>query len=124
MNPFENSMVSAKGLHAVMTKEIALKKERLVQGEVYPFFYNPLWNHFGDSRGNTPGTYYYSHSGHLNFFWNIFDQVLLRPGVLPYFDNESLKILDHDGSISFLRNGKPDHSIASDHLPILFQLNL
>jgi hypothetical protein len=50
--------------------------------------------------------------------------VLLRPDLLPYFDNESLEILTSDGEQSLLSaNGLPDTSVASDHLPLVFGLN-
>src|SRR5206468_2885631 len=41
MNPFETGVVSATGLHAVMTRDIARRRARIVQGLEYPFFYNP-----------------------------------------------------------------------------------
>lgn len=125
MNPFETGLVSASGLNAVMTREIALRGSRTVDGNNYPFFYNPMWGHFGDADENPPGTYYYGGSEHETFFWNIFDQVLLRPELVDVFQNESLKILSTDGANSFLsKHGLPDHSVASDHLPIIFKLNL
>lgn len=125
MNPFETGLVSAAGLNAVMTRQIALRETRTVKGKEYPFFYNPMWSHFGDAGGTPSGTYYYSGARHREFFWHIFDQVLIRPALIDSFQNESLKILSTDGAISFLSNrGVPDPSVASDHLPILFELNL
>ena len=62
--------------------------------------------------------------GHDEFFWHIVDQVLLRPDMLDSFRNEELRILTEDGEQSFLsRNGLPNTSVASDHLPLLFKLN-
>ncbi|HEX9925912.1 MAG TPA: endonuclease/exonuclease/phosphatase family protein [Anaerolineae bacterium] len=124
MNPFETGLVSASKLNAVMTREIALRGSRTVAGRSYPYFYNPMWGHFGDADENPPGTYYYNGSEHKTFFWNIFDQVLLRPELVDVFQNESLKILSTDGTNSFLKRGLPDSSVASDHLPIIFKLNL
>ncbi len=123
MNPFESGLVAAAGLNAVMTREIALRQTRTVQSRQYPFFYNPMWGHFGDTAEGPPGTYYYARSEQVTFFWNIFDQVLLRPDLIPFFQNNSLKILSTDGSTSFLsERGLPNASIVSDHLPILFRL--
>jgi hypothetical protein len=124
MNPFENGIVNAKGLHAVMTRDIAADKERKIKGKAYPYFYNPMWKFFGDGKNEPPGTYYYRGSTYTTFFWNIFDQVLLRPVAMSFFNNDNLKIISEDGEISFLKNGRPDSSVASDHLPILFKLNL
>lgn len=125
MNPFEDGVVSASGLHSVMTRNIAQKGTRIVQATKHPFFYNPMWGFFGDNKPGPPGTYYYESSVQKVFFWNIFDQVLIRPDLLPLFDNDNIKILESDGETSLLSNsGIPDSKNASDHLPILFHLRL
>jgi len=125
MNPFEDGMISAKGFHAMMTRKLTEKTERVVQGKTYPFFYNPMWGHFGESLPTPSGTYYHSRSEHIAFFWNMYDQVLIRPALLPYFDSEDLFILTSDGKNSLLTsNGTPDSQSSSDHLPILFKLNI
>jgi hypothetical protein len=108
-----------------MSRETASKGSRRVAGREYPFFYNPMWGHFGDMNEGSPGTYYYSGSRHKEFFWHIFDQILIRPALIEFFQHDSLKILSTDDNVSFLTTqGLPNKSIASDHLPILFKLNL
>ncbi|MDX2043591.1 MAG: hypothetical protein SF097_20405 [Acidobacteriota bacterium] len=125
MNPFESGMVSAGALHGVMTRNVALKNSRTIQGNEYPFFYNPMWGLFGDGTEGPAGSYYYAKSGHETYFWNIFDQVLLRPSLLPHFRNNELKILTDDGTETLLsERGLPDNDAGSDHLPILFKLHL
>lgn len=125
MNPFEDGMVSATALHAVSSQEIALKLKRKVQGTDYPFFYNPMWNFLGDAVSNPPGTYYYGSSDHISFFWNTFDQVLVRPDLLPRFQIQRLKIISTTESQSLLSNkGIPKKKLSSDHLPIVFSLDL
>ena len=125
MNPFEDGVVSANGLHGVMSRNIAEKGTRVVQAKEYPFFYNPMWSLFGDATPGPPGTYYYGRSEHKVFFWNIFDQVLIRPDILPLFSNEDMEIVTSDGDTSFLSSqGVPDANIASDHLPIFFRIGL
>lgn len=125
MNPFEEGFVSAVGLNAVMCKGIAQREARTVQGKLYPFFYNPMWSHIGDETPGPPGTYYRSSSEHVNYFWNAFDQVLVRPHLLRYLDRDFVEVLKSDGVRPLLTtNGLPDSSLASDHLPILFRLNL
>lgn len=55
----------------------------------------------------------------------MFDQVLIRPDLLEAFDNKDLMILTSDGVTSFIsRQGLPDSTVASDHLPLLFKLML
>ncbi|MCB0061231.1 MAG: endonuclease/exonuclease/phosphatase family protein [Caldilineaceae bacterium] len=125
MNPFEAGMVNANGLHGVMTRAIAQKGSRVVQGERYTFFYNPMWNLMGSLPPDMPGTYYRASSEHNVYFWNTFDQVLVRPSLLAHFDERQLEILHRDGDMLFLsKGGIPSKRIASDHLPIIFQLEL
>ena len=124
VNPFEDGVVGASALHAVMTRDTAAKNSRMVQGEEYSFFYNPMWGHFGDRSGGRPrGTYYYEKAEHVVFFWNIFDQVLLRPALAAGFRDEDLSIVSHIGSTTLVDgDGKPDSRNASDHLPLLLRL--
>ena len=124
MNPFEHGIVAASGLHATMDRRIAEQGKRMVHTKEFPFFYNPMWSLLGDASEYPPGSYYRRESGQVAYFWHMFDQVLIRPELLPNFENKHLKILDTDGQISLLRNGFPDKKIASDHLPILFRLNI
>jgi len=84
-----------------------------------------MWGHFGDGSIGPPGTYYDDRSGHVAYFWNMFDQVLVRPDLLDYFATEDVQILTDDGLEALLtRNGRPDSTMASDHLPLLFRLDL
>ena len=59
MNPFEEGLINSSGLHNTNNKEIALTKQRNFQGNSYDFFYNPMWNFFGDSsKGKAQGTHF------------------------------------------------------------------
>ncbi|MGK7886386.1 MAG: hypothetical protein AB4057_17405, partial [Crocosphaera sp.] len=70
-----------------------------------------------------PGTYYLRQSQHKVYFWNILDQVLIRPELLEHFRVEDLEIVDFDGNVSFLTSqGYPNKRQYSDHLPIKFTL--
>jgi hypothetical protein len=125
MNPFESGVVSSVGLHGTMARRVAERKSRTVLGRDYPFFYNPMWGHFGDGLDGPPGTYYNLKAETVCYFWNIFDQVLVRPSLLDAFDNDHLKILDSSGDDSLLTaGGLPNKRVASDHLPIVFGLEL
>jgi hypothetical protein len=125
MNPFEDAMISADGFHGVMTMERALKGARTHGGKHYPFFYNPMWGLFGDNSQGPPGTYHRQGSDILEYFWNIYDQVLIRTSLLEGNDRFSVRILDQSLSVSFLaENGSPDSNGVSDHLPLLFNLRI
>lgn len=120
INPFENSMVQTTGLHSVMSKEIALKEQRTVNGKPYSYFYNPMWGFYGDKGKNSDvnGTYYYNASKPITHFWNIFDQVLIRPSLLDYFDEDELDIITKLGSLNLLNGNNVVDTNISDHLPI------
>ena len=124
MNPFESGMVAARGgLHAVMDRRVAARLTRTVQKQKYKFFYNPMWSHLGDS-GNSGGTFYFENGEPVCYFWNIFDQVLLRPDLLDGFAHEHVRILTEVHGYSLLEDdGRPDKTMASDHLPVLLELN-
>lgn len=125
MNPFEMGVIQADGLHAVMTKAIARKRDRRIGDEVYPYFYNPMWGRFGDTTKGPPGTYYSTSSSRDEYFWHTFDQVLIRPDLIESFDEAKMQVLTDCGAIEFLRkSGIPDDSRASDHLPLLFDLEI
>jgi exonuclease III len=124
MNPFEAGVASATGFHAVMSRETASRGSRTVLKEPYPFFYNPMWGHFGDALDGPPGTYYYERGEHVEYFWHMFDQVLIRPELLDCFRNESLQILTAVGDESLVsKSGRPGRRGTSDHLPIVFRLD-
>ncbi len=122
MNPFEAGMVGARGgLHATMSRSVAGRESRTVQNQKCRFFYNPMWNHMGD-RSGVGGTFYYESSEAVCYFWNMFDQVLLRPQLLKGFAPEQVRIVTEIGGVSLLEGGRPNTKVASDHLPVMVEL--
>jgi endonuclease/exonuclease/phosphatase (EEP) superfamily protein YafD len=125
MNPFEAGVVAANGLNATMVRSQALKQSRTVQDKEYTFFYNPMWGHFGDGELKPPGTYHNVSNEHVTYYWNIFDQVLVRPSLVERLSRDGVEIVTSVAGASLLtRNGRPDKSVGSDHLPLLFRLDL
>ncbi len=122
LNPFEPGMVSADGFHAVMDRNIASKVSRQVQGEECKYFYNPMWRLMGNDMNGSLGTYYYR-GGYISYFWNTFDQVLLRPSLLKYFRSDDVSIISQIGDKNLLKNNRINKSF-SDHLPITIKLNI
>lgn len=123
MNPFEDGLVKCDCFNAVMSKTIAQKNTRRVLGNDYKLFYNPMWCFWGDNgRGTTSGTIYYNPSEPIQYYWNIFDQVLIRPGVIPYFVDRYLDIVTSSKTKSLLTDNHQIKSGYSDHLPIKFTL--
>jgi hypothetical protein len=122
VNPFEAPIVGAGGLHGVMDRRVAERETREVRGREYPMLYNPMWGFLGDRTPGPPGTYYRSSSESVNYFWNTYDQVLVRPALMTHLSD--VRILDTDGTESLLTpHGVPDIANGSDHLPILFRLD-
>ena len=105
-----------------MTRAIASRGSRVIDSRKHSFFYNPMWSHFGDGGPNPPGTYYHEKSAHM---WNMFDQVLVRPALVGRFVDSELQVLTRAGDVPLLnRSNVPDTKVASDHLPLLFALDL
>ena len=124
VNLFEVGVVSSGGLHAVTTRDVALRGQRVVQGRSHPFFYNPMWNYFGDRNEGTPGTFYYEKAEPLNYFWNTFDQVLIRPDVLGGFSKDGVRVVTEIGGTALAdHRGRPDSQNASDHFPVLLDIH-
>ena len=125
INPFEYGLVAADCFHASSSRQVALRNTRVVQGKTCTFFYNPMWSHFGDRLPGPPGTYYYNASTSTNMFWNMYDQVLIRPDLLDSFEDESVEIVSKIGETLLAKaDGRPDLTVSSDHFPVVFALNL
>lgn len=123
MNPFEYGMVQTTGLHAVMDRQVALEGTRVVDGEPYKFFYNPMWSFFGEQgKGDVNGSYFYRKAEPICYFWNIFDQVIVRPGILGFLDEHSLRIVTHIQGVPLTNDRGIVDKRISDHLPVAFSL--
>jgi hypothetical protein len=127
MNPYEDGVVLASGLHAVPTRRIARRETRRVKFESNLFFYNPMWAHFGEQKQGHAGSYFYPAPKARADFWNLYDQVLVRPSLLPFFRDDDVMILWEDvtSGMSLLKaDGCPNAKDISDHLPLLFRLHV
>ena len=125
MDPFEPGIVAADGLHALSDRGIVKRGSRKVGGVRKNFFYNPMWNFFGDMYNSTPGTYYFDSGKQVNIYWHMFDQILIRPSLLNGFRKENVRIITDISGVSLLtESGKPNLKDGSDHLPIILTLDL
>jgi endonuclease/exonuclease/phosphatase family metal-dependent hydrolase len=123
VNPFEEALTAADGLHGVMDKKVAERPARTVRGSTWSYFYNPMWSRLGDDSVGPPGTHWYAGSGLVNHFWNTYDQVLLRPSLLPFFDPRQLLVLDRVGGDPVLPM-EGGRTSLSDHLPLVLNLTI
>lgn len=124
-NPFEAVVGGTRGLHAIRVRDVGGKNKRSVMKQDYEFFCNPMWSCYKGWEESPPGTYYYNGSDIHEVFWHMIDQMVLRPQALHMFSEKNLRVLTEAGNISLLTaHGHPDKVNASDHLPVLFKLNL
>lgn len=126
MDPFEDGLVAANGINALASLDHALKKPkgREVNRTFYPYFYNPMWNFFGDFS-EPYGTYYYRTPRHISHEWHIFDQIIIRPSLKPYLHKDFVKIIHKIYNENLTKNFlRPDNVNYSDHLPITLKLKL
>ena len=125
MDPFEPGLVGFDCFHAAMSRRTAQRQSRRIDGRERFFFYNPVWNLLGDHPPSPPGSYYRKGSGRTEYFWHSFDQALLRPDLLDYFQDNGIEVLTRIGEQSLLTsNGTPDPTTGSDHLPLLLELSI
>jgi len=126
MNPFEHGMVAANGLNAIQDLDYAAKSPmgRTIDGTKYNFFYNPMWNFFGDE--SVPyGTHYFRPSGHVSHEWHVYDQIILRPSLKRNYKKGDVKIVTKVGSEQLTKAyNRPDKKMYSDHLPVLINLTV
>lgn len=121
VNPYDKSCVSARYFHGIPIYEEATRKSRIVAGKEFEMFYNPMWNFLGDFD-EPYGTYYCNSGDTVNPYWNVYDQVIIRPALRKRFVNDNLRIITGTAKLSLLDEKRhPDCSI-SDHLPITFEI--
>jgi len=122
-NPFEEACLSAGNLFAVpFVDEVTGNPTRCIGDRIYQKFYNPTWKFFGN-RNIPYTTYHYYNTGDMaNCYWNVIDQVMIRPKLIEAFDDEKLKIISNTKKHQLLHNGKPDKNNFSDHLPLFCAL--
>lgn len=124
-NPFEAVIGGVRGLHAIRVTNVGGKKTRSVSNQEYEFFCNPMWACYKGWEKSPPGTYYFNGNDVHEVFWHMIDQVVLRPQALHMFSERNLRVLTEAGNVNLLTAHRhPDASNASDHLPVLFKMNL
>lgn len=120
-DPYEDGCLSAVNFHGLPSMNDALKSYRIIEGKQFEMFYNPMWNLLGDFSF-PPGTYYYMGNEVNNSFWNIYDQVMIRPCIRDFFVDSELKIICETKNGKLIdENNHPSKNI-SDHLPIIFEI--
>ncbi|MCR4317971.1 MAG: hypothetical protein NUW37_16630 [Planctomycetes bacterium] len=123
MNPWESGMMDADAFNSIPCLKTAPRSGlyRVFGKSEYSFFYNPTWNLLGDWNG-APGSFFYGSVGLKSLYWNMFDQIIMRPDMAERLNKDSFRILTSSFDANLLNNlGRPG---ISDHLPIYFELDL
>ena len=123
INPYEESCLRIDQFHSIPVEIESLRGSRVFNGKDYKMFYNPMWNLFGDNIAPF-GTYYKNSGESICPFWNIYDQVLIRPSLISRFNKEQLRIITNCNDESLLDANYHPRKEISDHLPIVFELEV
>ncbi len=129
-NPFDKFMNI--NIKAKQNKNIVKLLKKLNNSD--NLFYNPMWNLLGDynfieEKRKPSGTYYLKEPNSEQFFWNLLDGVLLRPAMMDTLKMNTLQIICEFEGIKLTKNKLYKNNLFinekySDHLPIIFTLNL
>ena len=113
-NPFDEEIIEKDSFNAVLFKSL-MQQEIITYGnKKWRRFYNPIL-HFISEDTMTYGSIYYS-SSIKTLYWNSFDQILVRKGLVNNIS--SLQYLRTIKKKSLLKKVMPNDAI-SDHLPLL-----
>ncbi|MCR4315873.1 MAG: hypothetical protein NUW37_05915 [Planctomycetes bacterium] len=121
VNPFDLGFISPSALNSLpCLKTARMKRKR--NGNIN-FFYNPCWNLLGDRSGDgdkVAGTFFYKTPSDDEHYWNVLDQVILRPSIGGRIRN--LRVMESAPNLDIVDSrGRPG---ISDHLPIYFELDM
>jgi len=120
-HPFESTCIAADTLHAIPYIDELEEHNQSSAVKRFRKFYNPMWKLIG-SEEKPYGTYYFYKTGVINYYWHIFDQVMIRPPLIDAFDEESLAIISKTANHRLLKGKRTNRKDYSDHLPLLCKL--
>lgn len=128
MNPYEQGMTDFFGIHSTMCRNTALKMMKKLGGEKKRHLFNPSWQAYasvGDSV-KPAGTLYYDGDPYASRtdYWNLLDQVVISPTLVSNSKEFSIITGINKGQYNLLKDLKPDSDKFSDHLPILYKIEL
>lgn len=122
-NPFEDVMLKVNCFNSLPYADLVEKKRKRGAFETdYQMFYNPMWNFLGDLKIPN-STYHYDSGGAIDFYKNIYDQVIVSAEIVDKLDKKKVKIITETSTGKLLgKNESPDKQKYSDHLPIIFSI--
>ncbi len=119
---FDDKMLAFNNLNACLFKYQVADQKRTMREEQKDIYYNPMLQVYRDNPdGSVPkGTFYYYNAEPA---WHCYDHILVKYPLVEAFDDKSLRIINQIGKKYLVKNNKTLKQY-SDHLPIVFQLNL
>ena len=126
MNPFETGMTLSDCFNSISSwRVVKHKQRRTIQNDSRcTLFYNAGWSFLGDNTRSVGGTYHDDRTAHNCYYWNVFDQVLLRPDLIDADSEPRIHIVEGYEDQIFVSGpyNAPDAKNWSDHLPLLFDV--
>jgi len=120
IDPFETLCFGSAGMHALPYRNLIEKRK--TKNESGKKFYNPTWKFYG--RTQPPfSTYHCANGGMHNFYWYVFDQVMISRSLLDAFQDENLKIITETSNYKLLtKRANLRKKEYGDHLPLFCSL--
>lgn len=122
LDPYDFGLCDRRLLLGVMDRRLAARMEASHNADIQSaVFYNPMWSRMGDESPGPPGTYYTSTDDHHDYRFHTFDQVLVRPPLVPSL--VAVTVPRRLGTIDLVQvSDLPRKADVSDHLPVIVDL--
>ena len=115
LDPFDIGLCDRRAIWGTMDRRLASRRQ--THDGV---FYNPMWSRQGDDSPGPPGTYSRSSDDHHDYAFHTFDQVLIRPELVPHL--EKLEVARQLGDTALVSDADIPRKEVSDHLPLIVEL--
>lgn len=112
--PYSESIINKDVLNCVLFRDLINVKTGAKER-----YYNPmllLMSEDGKKYGS-----YYNDSIDINLRWYLLDQVIVNKYADKIINYDTIELIKENKSNSLMKNGKPDDTLYSDHLPLFFE---
>lgn len=122
IDPYDFGLCDRRLMLGVMDRRLAARLDASsdvqLRGAV---FYNPMWSRMGDDSPGPPGTYHASSEDHHDYRFHTFDQVLVRPSLVPRLS--AVTVPRRLGTVDLVsKMDLPRKAAVSDHLPVIVEI--
>ena len=122
LDPYDFGLCDRRLILGVMDRRLAARldasSDEQLRGAV---FYNPMWSRMGDDSPGPPGTFYASSEDHHDYRFHTFDQVFVRPALVPRLG--AVTVPRRLGVVQLVSEmDLPRKAAVSDHLPVIVEI--